>query len=279
VDVDIKPQARKMKPLDKITPELLKSMSDEDRVEVLKVLIGRMDPWAVSCVSYLRWNRRTLIGTTVLNNGSCFFLDFSGRLFLVTAAHVYDRYLEDKEKSGKDNILCHVENIPFEPEARLQGYDRNLDLAIFDFFYDDLIKIGKQTIETTPWPPPEPSTDSAVFFGGFPGNSRFWLGTSTVSFGLYMGHTPITTITDRQITCRFDREAFIPVAGLRTPPPGTDLGGMSGGPLLVPLGTEEGVWHYCLGGVITQAQMSAAFEIVVAVRAHFINPDGTISPI
>jgi hypothetical protein len=268
-----------MKIPEKITPNSLKAMSAEDRAEVLKILIARMDPWAVSCVSYFRWNRRTLVGTTAISNGSCFFLDFSGRLFLVTAAHVHDGYLEAKEKSGKNNIVCHIENILFDPEARLHAIDRNLDIAIFDFSYDDLIKMGKQAVETVHWPPPAPSADSAVFFGGFPGNSRFWLGASAVSFGLYMGHTPITTITDRQITCRFDREAFIPVAGLKTPPPGTDLGGMSGGPLLVPLGTEEGVWHYCLGGVITQAQMSKDFEIVVAVRAHFINSDGTISRI
>jgi hypothetical protein len=49
--------------------------------------------------------------------------------------------------------------------------------------------------------------------------------------------------------------------------------------VLLPLGTEEGVWHYCLGGVISQAQTSADFETIVAVHAHFINPDGMISRI
>ena len=55
-------------------------------------------------------------------------------------AHVYDGYLEAVEKSGKNNIICHVDNIPFDPEARLCGYNRNLDLATFDFSYDDLMK-------------------------------------------------------------------------------------------------------------------------------------------
>jgi hypothetical protein len=125
----------------------------------------------------IRSDRRTLVfGMTALNNASCFFLDFSGRLFLVTAAHVYDGYLEAVEKSGKNNIICHVDNIPFDPEARLCGYNRNLDLATFDFSYDDLMKMGKQAIAATPWPPPEPKADTTTFFGGFPGGVHGLLG-------------------------------------------------------------------------------------------------------
>lgn len=265
--------------MDKITPSMLNAMSVEDRVNALNELFPKLDMFAVHHISYFRWNRRTLLGTTAMNNGSCFFLDFSGRLFLVTAAHVYDGYLVYKQKSGKANILCQVGNIPFDPEARIRGYNRGLDIATFDFCYDDLTKMGKHAILGSPWPPPQPLEELAVFFGGFPGVGRLWLRSNAVSFGLYMAHTPITTVTDRQITCRFDREAFLAVEGRRIPPPGVDLGGMSGGPFLLPLGTEEGEWHLCLGGVISEARSSPDFETVVAVRAHFINSDGTISRI
>jgi hypothetical protein len=104
--------------------------------------------------------------------------------------------------------------------------------------------MGKQAIATTPWPPPEPAETNAAFFGGFPGILRLWLRRNAVSFGLHLAQTPITTVTDRQITRRFNREDWIPVEGRRVPPPGTDLGGLSGGPVLLPLGTEEGVWHF-----------------------------------
>jgi hypothetical protein len=268
-----------MKLPDKITPALLNALSVEDRAKTVSQLFPKLDAWAAHCISYFRWNRRTLVGTTALNNASCFFLDFSERLFLVTAAHVYDGYLEAKQKSGKGNIICHIDNILFDPEARIRGYNRGLDIATFEFSYDDLIQMRKQAIATSPWPPPEPIETNAAFFGGFPGISRLWLRRNAVSFGLYLAHTPITTVTDRQITCRFDRDAWVPIEGRRIPPLGSDLGGLSGGPVLLPLGTEEGVWHYCLGGVISQAQTSADFETIVAVRAHFINPDGTISRI
>jgi hypothetical protein len=266
-------------PIGKITPSKLNAMTLEDRVKVLTELFPQMDIWASHHVSYFRWNRRTLVGTTALSNGSCFFLDFSDRLFLVIAAHVYDGYLADKEKSGKANIICHIENIPLDPEARLRGYSRALDIATFEFSYDELSKMGKQAIQGSPWPPPDPIPELAVWFGGFPGVSRLWLRPNAVSFGLCMGHVPITTVTDRQITCRFERQHFISVESRRTAPVGMDLGGMSGGPLLLPLGTEEGEWHFCLGGVISEARSGADFETVVAVRAHFINQDGSISRI
>jgi hypothetical protein len=259
---------------------MLNAMSVEDRAKALDELFPAMDRWAAQHISYFRWNRRTLIiGQTAMSNGSCFFIDFSGQLFLVTAAHVYDGYLADKGKSGAANIICHVENMPFDPEARLRSYNRDLDIATFEFSYDDLIKMGKQAISGSPWPPPEPPQELAVWFGGFPGITRLWLRSNAISFGLCMGHVPITTVTDRQITCRFNREQFITAEGRRTGPPGMDLGGMSGGPLLLPLGTEEGEWHYCLGGVICEARSGVDFETVVAVRAHFINPDGSISRI
>lgn len=263
----------------KLTPAMLNAMSVDNRVKALNELFPRMDIWAAHHVSYFRWNRRTLLGITAMNNGSCFFLDFSGCLFLVTAAHVYDGYLADKEKSGKANIVCHIENIAFDPEARLRGYNRDLDVATFEFSYEELMRMGKQAIPGFPWPPPEPIPELAVWFGGFPGVSRLWLRSTAVSFSLCMGHVPITTVTDRQITCRFDREQFITVESRRTAPPGMDMGGMSGGPLLLPLGTEEGEWHFCLGGLISEARSGTDFETVVAVRAHFINQDGTISRI
>jgi hypothetical protein len=87
----------------------------------------------------------------------------------------------------------------------------------------------------------------------------------------------MTVVNHRQIICRFCREDWIEVDGMNLPPPGLDLGGMSGGPILLPLDEGEGIWHLFLGGTITQASTSPDYEAVVAVRAHFINPDGSIS--
>src|SRR5690242_9412075 len=116
-------------PIGILTPAMLNAMPLDERVKALDELFPAMERWAAQHISYFRWNRRTLIGTTAMSNGSCFFIDFDGRLLLVTAAHVYDGFLADQDKSGAANIVCHIENIRFDPKARLHGYNRGLDLA------------------------------------------------------------------------------------------------------------------------------------------------------
>jgi hypothetical protein len=40
-----------------------------------------------------------------------------------------DGYLDGKQKSGAKNIVCRIDNIPFDPEAKLHSYNRDLDSA------------------------------------------------------------------------------------------------------------------------------------------------------
>jgi hypothetical protein len=45
------------------------------------------------------------------------------------------------------------------------------------------------------------------------------------------------------------------------------MGGMSGGPLLLPYGNDDGEWHFRLGGIIYEAHTAPEFEMIAAVRA------------
>jgi hypothetical protein len=261
---------------DKITPAWLNTLSIEARAKVLDGDFGtRMHTWAASYITFFRWARSSLLGTTV-NSASGFFLDVPSKLLFVTAAHVWDGFLLAKKKAGK-KIICHVGNIEFDPEARLVGYNQGLDIATFDLRYEDLVRTGKQAISTMLWPPPEPVVGQSIFLGGFPAVSRFWVRRNAMNFGLYLARNVIRTVSERQITSRFEREDWIPATGWRIPPRGMDLGGLSGGPVMLPLGSDDGTWNFCLGGVISQAHASNNFETIVAVRAHFINHDGSIS--
>jgi hypothetical protein len=96
-----------------------------------------------------------------------------------------------------------------------------------------------------------------------------------MSFGLYTALPRINSASDRQITCPFEREFWIDAMGRGLPPRGFDLGGLSGGPLLIPI-ENEGVWNLFLGGVISEAHSSHDYETVVSVPAHFIAWDGSI---
>ena len=93
---------------------------------------------------------------------------------------------------------------------------------------------------------------------------------------MHLGMTPVTDFTDHQIRCRLDQRYWVDVRGLGLPLPGFDLGGVSGGPLLVPI-HANGRWSWRLAGVISEAQMHKECEVVIAERAHFILPNGRIS--
>jgi hypothetical protein len=149
----------------KLTPSMLNAMSVEGRVKALNEFFPKMETWAAHHIACFRWNRRTrLVGApTIVGNGSCFFLDFSGKLFLVTAAHVYDGYLDGKQKSGTKNIVCQIDNIPFDPEAKLHSYNRD-QLSAFPTM--NLIKVGKQAISGSPSPPPSISLRNLPFGSG-----------------------------------------------------------------------------------------------------------------
>jgi hypothetical protein len=72
---------------------------------------------------------------------------------------------------------------------------------------------------------------------------------------------------------------MIDLSGAGLPPHGYDIGGVSGGPLLMPTllredGVEGVIWRFA--GVIVQAAAGQLFEQVVAVRAHYIQSDGRI---
>ena len=233
-----------------------------------------MHMWAGSHVSYIWFIERMLFGRSRVRNGSIFFLGIGERLLAVTAAHVLDGYIAAKRKSP--HTICRVGCLEFNPERRLVGRSTSLDIATFDFSYDELRALQKQAlvVDPTAWPPPHPFSGQGAIVSGFPGSLRLWTGWRTINFGLYSGHLRINNASDRSITCPFEREYWIDTMGHGLPARGLDLGGMSGGPLLMPMETG-GSWSLQLAGVVCEAP-SGAFETIVSVSAHFIAPDGTI---
>src|SRR5437868_683214 len=107
-----------------------------------------------------------------------------GKLIAVTAAHVYRGFLESKR--GAKRVICHIENVEFDPEARLIGLGNAVDITTFDFKHDELRKIGKQPAPAYSWPPPHPFSGQTAYFAGFPGVSRLWTDSRSISFGLYI---------------------------------------------------------------------------------------------
>jgi hypothetical protein len=62
--------------------------------------------------------------------------------------------------------------------------------------------------------PPAPNLGEAVFFGGYPGCERDAIGSDEIVFGFYGAMPMLTSFTDHQLCCQFERKA---VHGWRDP--------------------------------------------------------------
>lgn len=261
--------------LNRVTAGWLNSLAPEERIKFLQAgFVRRLHAWAGDHVCYFWFFERMLFGHSRPRNGSVFFLGIDESLFAVTAAHVLDGYLAAKRKSPK--TICRIGNLPFDPERRLISRGTDIDIAVFDFSYDELRTLKKQAIvaSSTEWPPPHPFSGQGAIASGFPGSLRFWTGWNAINFGLYIGGLVINNASDHSITCPFEREYWIDTTGRGLPAQGLDLGGISGGPLLLPM-EIEGAWYLQLAGVVSEAP-SGSFETIVSVPAHFIGTDGVV---
>jgi len=262
------------------SPEWLNSLGDEEKQAVAGGLFGKMMHESGGAhVSWLYWRgQRHILGAPPIeHNGSAFVLDCGRGPFVVTAAHVYSQFLSDKKAAKR--IASQIGNLSFDLEARLidSGHGRGVDIATFRIETTEVSELKKAVVKGVDgtWPPP-PNPGESAYFGGFLGSQRVTIGPNKISFGLHGAMTPVTDFTDHQIRCRLDRRYWVDVRGIGLPLPGYDVGGMSGGPLLVPHYVNK-QWSWRLAGVISEAKMLPEYEVVTAARAHFILPDGRIT--
>jgi hypothetical protein len=271
----------------------LNAMSREELNVALAGDVGKaFSEMAQRHVTWLFWTKNTLQPTNILGQGTAFILDRGSGPMLVTAAHVYRQYLDDQKKFG--DLYCQIGN------ASVQNLSQNLiacgdlhvplgdstrepDIATFRINSAALKRLRKAAILATKFWPKPPVKDQAIMFAGYPGHERDSFELGEMSFGLHTGLLRARTITDRQITMLIEREHLVGWTDLGVPVAGYGLGGISGGPLLVPE-FGSGGWYFRLGGVISEAPGPRAsedviFEMIVAERAEFINQDGTLAKV
>ena len=257
------------------------ALSEEEKKRVLSDGFGsHLNHSGLNFAVPLWWVFRDNDNNCGLRNGSAFLVDYGHGVFAVTAAHVFTEYRDTKH--AMPETLCQLGDVLFDPEARLIACRDDLDIATFRVEPNEAKQIGKSMVKSDPpiREPLHPEVGNFVFFAGFPAQSR---GMTPSGDGFatapYFAMTPITSVSDHQISCRFDREKMIDFSGSGLPPRGYDIGGISGGVMLLPTlvrdGDVEGViWRFA--GVVVQAATGDLFEQVVAVRAHYIQPDGRI---
>ena len=215
----------------------------------------------------------------VPNNGTIFFVDAAQGAFAVTANHVYQGYLD--AKAAYPRVDCGIGSqsfdappsapLPFDPEARLIDRSQDLDIATFRMKAEELMQL--RTTSITVWPPVIPEVGKAIAFAGFPGHERLHVGPRELSFAVYPGLAVATSVNERHISCKLDREFLVPAPGFDLPAPNYDMSGISGAPLLTVV-ERNGLQHWALGGVVSEG--NANFEIFLAARADCLLPDGTL---
>jgi len=207
-----------------------------------------------------------------LHNATCFFVQTPTKLFAVTARHVIDGYRQAREE--RSDTICQIgSQLRFDPIDRMIGAGTKADIATFDITPAELERIGKRPI--TLWPPEPPDVDDKpVLFAGFPAAAIRRDNRWTLGFGTYSASSMAQRVTDWQLSCTVEWDNIMCAPGFKDLPSRQyDIGGMSGGPMLS-IRERGGLMTCPLAGVISEGRRES--DTIIAERADFIRPDGTI---
>lgn len=222
---------------------------------------------ASCCAPLFWWNGPE---GTVLANGTVTLIQSPRGVIGLTADHVVRECLEAFD-GGKVCVKIADASV-HDLRARLICRSSELDLASFRF--DGLMeRLGWPKSPLTSWPPVPPQEGRGIMIGGYPGLERKVIGLGNISFGLFTALAVARTVTDDQISCLFQREYMVDDGDIPTMPPNTDLGGISGGPLITVCETPSFLVNFRLGGIVSEAH--AGLEKVFAKRVDFIKDDGS----
>lgn len=224
------------------------------------------------------WEVKDAGGKWVIrNNGTAFILKCGAEPFVVTAAHVYEGYLNAK---NHDKLRSWLGCIPFLMDERVISYfgAKDLYVATFRISDEEARETGKNVLygNQQGWPPLRIQNNVGALFAGFPGNQRIEGETLECNFGLYSAFSPVSSVSTRHFGCGFDRSRWIDTMGNGLPEEGFDLGGISGCPVLAVDESPSGIlsWHLAGIGYCSSTELG---EIFFAHHADSINPNGTLN--
>jgi Trypsin-like peptidase domain len=255
-------------------------LTDTEAIALARGDFGRAALEAVShFAAPIFWIYADQSDQLLVNNGTAFFVDAGAGPFVVTANHVFQSARRATSQNRMrfcglmpDSLDGQIRDaLEFNFEERLIGYSSDHDIATFRMTSSELSQIRSNILSV--WPPVIPQCSRGIVLAGYPGHERRLEANGILSFMVYPVLALATTVSDRQISCQFDREFCVQVSGFQTPPPNYETGGMSGGPVLTVI-DHEGLQHWALGGVISEG--SATFDLIYASRADCLRADGTI---
>ncbi len=227
----------------------------------------------------LFWYRGRGQNRSNLHNGTVTFLQTPKCLLGVTAAHVLRAYFRDAAEGGITLQLWDAELSDLEARVISLPPPGTTDIATFRVDERMLRVLDKQITPLSSWPPRAPQEGRGIMLAGYPGAERRE-GCFAIDFGLFTAIVIARTVSDRQITWLIDPGEQVQGAAVPPPPPHYGLGGISGGPLITWMESENYVASYALGGIISEhpdySENDFSIERVVACRADLITTTGRV---
>lgn len=205
-----------------------------------------------------------------IEGGSICFVHTGSTLLGVTAAHVHDCYFS--RRADRADLHCQIGSHTFDPMARLIDIDRSLDVATYQLS-EIQVNAARADIHYAPtWPPEIDRTDVHLVCGWISALAKDRGSSVTHSFLHFIaGLSSASEASLGIVTYTSTSTAW---GGSRLPA-GTNMGGMSGGPLYRM--SETGLSSLTLVGVVYEYQPS--FEIVVGRPLSTVKADGSIRPL
>ena len=189
------------------------AIGDRVRNHVVQLLIGV--PGGVTPASEARHASGVMVFT-------------GATLCLCTAQHVVAEYRNLRRKD--DRVVFQVGHVSFDPEPRILFESAADDLIVLGMNGSDQLRIEAFTWSCTVWPPPAPVVGEYVAFAGLPTDYRINAGTQ-LQFAIVGAILQVISASGTNFKCHMDRDTLVSVRGPHVPPPGTNFGGMSGGPV------------------------------------------------
>jgi hypothetical protein len=226
-----------------------------------------IEKWARELTAPFYWDEPEEREARRRKGGTMCFVHTGSQLIGVTAGHIHATIAE-RLRDGRSR-WCQIGGHTFQPRERLIDFDLKMDLATYELSEIQVNAARANIHYARTWPPGVSEAD-AYIVGGWPWElSERGVRRSTHYFLHFIARLSSASPSNLGIVTATSKS--IPW-GRNSLPPGTNLGGMSGGPVYGV--SEQGLSMLSLVGIVYEYQ--PGFEIAFARPLSLVNADGSL---
>lgn len=149
--------------------------------------------------------------------------------YFATAAHVL-REVAARTEAGEE-LITQIGNAAVPVLERVVFFDEVIDLAFVVLTKEESNAIPSLCWIPEVWPPTGLSEGEYVAFAGFPRRYRENSGPGLIVLNAIGGILRVESVSDRRLTSVLNRDDLVLTKGHEIPPQGSEIGGLSGGPV------------------------------------------------